>query len=228
MLLSVILPVHNEENIIKSTFDEIYREVKYVEKNSEFILVENGSVDNTFHVIKELAKGYKDTEVTVAPKGYGSAILQGLKVARGVFVSYLPSDGQVDLQVFPDLWKLSQENTWNIVKVKRLHRETIFRTFVSFCFSVIIALLFKTKFIDVNGSPRILKSTDVKSLHLKAKDSFIDAEMLIKASKLAWKIKEIPMTNLERTGGKSTRSYKTFVEFFLNIYKYRFGSLRHY
>lgn len=223
MLLSVILPVHNEEEIIRKTFSEIYKTVKKTTKDSEFILVENGSIDKTLEVARVIGSEYPNCKIEVSQKGYGRAIIEGISKARGEYICYMPSDGQVDMKAFPKLWNLAIKNTWEIVKVKRSNRENFNRKLVSISFSFFISFLFGTKIIDVNGSPRILKKRDIDILDLHSKDSFIDAEMLIKASKLKWMIKEIPMVNLDRVGGKSTRSIKTFVEFFSNIYKYKTG-----
>lgn len=225
MILSIILPVHNEQHIIEATFSEIYKKVKGIEADSEFILVENGSRDETLKVVNKLAKKFADTKVCIAPKGYGSAIIKGLTMSRGNYICYMPSDGQVDINVFGSLWSLAKEGKWEIVKVKRRGRENLTRTIVSRAFSLIIAILFQLKIIDINGSPRIIKKSDLARLDLKSTDSFIDCELLIKSKRLEWKIKEIPMLNLERMGGQSTRGINTFLEFFSNIYKYRFGDV---
>jgi len=221
--LSIILPVYNEEKIIKSSFEEIFKKVKETVKSSEFILVENGSKDKSLEEVKKISESYPFTTYTTAKKGYGSAVLKGLKLANGKYVCYMPSDGQIDLSVFPKLWKEVKSGKWNVVKVKRINRESFWRTIVSFSFSTIISLLFKTPSIDINGSPRIFEKKYLGILDLKSKDSFIDAEFLIKITRLGWSIKEIPMENLLRIGGRSTRSIKTYIEFFSNIYKFKFG-----
>lgn len=219
--LSIILPVHNEEDIIETTFEEIYDKITNVEKSVEFILVENGSTDKTLQIAKKIAAKHKSTKWTTSPKGYGSAILKGIKIANGKYVCYMPSDGQVDMNVFRSIWEDAQKEKWQIVKAKRKNRESFARTLVSKVFCQTISLLFNTPKIDVNGSPRIIRKDHLNSLKLVSGDSFIDAEMVIKASKLNWKIKETEMPNLDRAGGKSTRSYKTFLEFFNNIFLYK-------
>lgn len=220
--LSVILPVHNEADIIEATFQDIYKAVRKTVKSSDFILVENGSQDNSLQVSKKICQKYTDTRFAVAPKGYGSAVLKGLELARGKYVCYMPSDGQISLEVFPQLWAKAKTGKWQLVKVKRTTRESFWRTFVSISFSIIMWLFFKTPLVDINGSPRIFERRYLPALDLKSKDSFIDAEFLIKLTRLGWSVREIPMRTLPRLGGKSTRSIKTFFEFFVNIYKFKF------
>lgn len=222
--LSIVLPVHEEEYIIEATFKEIYKNILKAEKSVEFILVENGSTDRSPDIVKKIAQRYKNTKEAASPKGYGNAVLKGLQIAKGKYFCYMPSDGQVDLNIFKNTWKESQKDKWHIVKAKRINRESFARTLASKAFAQTISFLFNAPKIDVNGSPRIIRKDHFNLLKLVSRDSFIDAEMLIKASKLNWRIKEIPMKNLDRTGGKSTRSYKTYLEFFKNILLYKMKS----
>lgn len=219
--LSLVLPVHNEEDIIEKVTDEVIIALNKLKIRYEVILVENGSSDNSLAVIKKLSKNNKAVKWLVAEKGYGSAVIAGLNSAKGKFLGYMPSDGQVDLKILSKLWNSTKKNQFDLLKVKRVTRENLSRSIVSYSFSTIIFLLFGTRYIDVNGSPRIFKKEYFDILSLRSKDSFIDAELLIKASKLKWKIKELPMENIDRYGGKSTRSLKTFMEFFKNIFNYR-------
>jgi glycosyltransferase involved in cell wall biosynthesis len=219
--LSLILPVYNQEDIIHPVYKSIFSKLRLLKINFECILVENGSTDNTKKITRNLADKYPRTTAISVTKGYGSAVISGLKIAKGKFVSYMPSDGQVDLTVFPELWKLALTRKYQIVKIRRINRESVIRTVISRFLSQIISLKYRTPNIDINGSPRILRLADARSLNLKYRDSFIDSEMVIKAKMLDWKIKEIPMKNLDRFGGKSSRNWRTYFEFIKNVITYR-------
>lgn len=225
ILLSLVLPVHNEEEIIEKVFKKIFTTLKKTNISFEIILVENGSKDNTLKTIQKLSRKFSNTKVTISKKGYTRAIKAGIKIAKGKYVCYMPSDGQADENKIEKLFKLIIDNKYDLVKVKRVSRENIIRFLVSISFDLTIFLVFGTKFVDVNGSPRILLKEKFNLLDIKSNDSFGDGEMLIKASILNWKIKEIPMQNIERYGGKSTRSINTFIEFFRNIYNYKTGTI---
>jgi glycosyltransferase involved in cell wall biosynthesis len=215
--LSLILPVYNQEDIIAPVYKTIYQTINKLGISFECILVENGSVDETRSVTQKLAQIYPHTISISTTKGYGSAVISGLEVARGKYFCYMPSDGQVDLSVIPLLWKLAKSHKYKIVKIRRFNRESIIRSFISKLLSSIISLRFQTPSIDINGSPRIIQLDDIKKLHLSYRDSFIDAEMTVKANRLGWNIIEIPMQNLDRFGGKSSRNWKTYLEFIKNV-----------
>lgn len=222
--LSLVLPVHNQEDIIEPVLKNIIEILNKLKIQYEVLLIENGSKDNTHKVISKLSRKYSNVSSFKTSKGYGSAVLFGLRKAKGEFISHMPSDGQIDMSVFTKLWKNNIKNDFDIIKIRRSSRETKTRFYLSKTFSLILRVMFNTPLIDVNGSPRILSREKMLSLKLKSTDSFIDAEMLIKSKKLNWRIKEIPMKHIERAGGKSTRNYKTYLEFIRNILIYKINS----
>ena len=219
--LTLVLPVHNQECIIEQVYQDIERMLKGLSISYECILVENGSTDKTLDVVKRIAHHYISVRRFSSKKGYGHAVLRGLSEAKGKYVSYMPSDGQVDLSVFPVLWKSIQADTWDIVKVKRMTRETVLRVIVSNVFSRIISYIFSIPAIDINGSPRIFLRKWLPLLDLSYGDSFIDVEFVVKSHDFGLRIVEFPMNTLPRAGGKSTRSLKTFIEFFMNIWQFK-------
>ena len=218
---SLVLPVLDEEDIIERVVADIKRVLDKSFINFEMILVDNGSIDNTWDKINTLAANDKRIRLTKTIKGYGSAVLAGLKIAKGDFVGYMPSDGQIENNVLPILWKEINSSNIDLVKIKRTNRESTIRFIRSKIFNILARLLFPINVLDINGSPRIFRRVKLQTLDLKYKDSFIDTEFAIKAHILNWKIKEIPMKNLERTGGTSTVRIKTVIEFITNLVNYR-------
>jgi glycosyltransferase involved in cell wall biosynthesis len=221
IFLSLTLPVHNEEDIIEKIVEEIIRELNKCKITYELLLIENGSKDKSLDKLIALSKKYKNVRYFISLQGYGNAILKGLSKSQGKYVGYMVSDGQVDLSIFPKL--ILNASKYDLVKVKRITRENFGRTFVSLSFDLIIRFLFNSKFLDINGDPRIFLRKELQTLNLQSKDSFIDAEFTIKLSKLNWKVLEIPIKNIDRYGGKSTRHFGTFIEFFKNIFDYKFS-----
>jgi glycosyltransferase involved in cell wall biosynthesis len=88
---SIIVPVYNEEDAVKITLDKI-RDMKLHEK-FEFLFIDDGSVDNTFDIIKDYpVKAIRHT----ANKGYGAALKTGIRRATGAKVILMDGDGQHD------------------------------------------------------------------------------------------------------------------------------------
>lgn len=223
IFLSLTLPIHNEEDIIEKVVEEVIQSLNKCKITYEILLIENGSKDKSLEKLVILSKKHKNVRYYISPQGYGSAILKGLKESKGRYVGYMPSDGQVDLSILQKL--INNVSRYDLVKVKRVTRENFGRTLISLTFNLTIAILFNSRLLDINGDPRIFLRKELKTLKLKSKDSFIDAEFTIKLSKLNWSVLEIPIKNIERYGGKSTRHFGTFLEFFKNIYAYKFSPI---
>lgn len=221
--LSLVLPVHNQAEIIESVVKEIVKVINSIGIGYEILMVENGSSDKTLYVLKQLTKKNNKLKYLVAPKGYGSAVIAGLKKSHGDYVSYMPSDGQLDPKLLIELWGLVTSSNYDMVKIRRITREGPIRFWRSKIFNILARSWHSipNSISDINGSPRIFKRKWLKELDLTYIDSFIDTELAVKANYLHWRIKEISANTLPRVGGKSTVNYRTVIEFLRNILTFR-------
>lgn len=90
MKISVIIPVYNAEKVIERTIESI---VNQNYSNYEVILVDDGSNDNSYEIIKKISKKYKNIfAYTKKNEGPGMTRLFGLKKATGELLYFLDSD----------------------------------------------------------------------------------------------------------------------------------------
>jgi len=84
--LTYVLPVHNEERLLRSTSLAIVDRVR-THPGSELILVENGSSDRSAQLIEELERELLGEPVRVlgsrTPKGMGYAVRRGIELSSG-------------------------------------------------------------------------------------------------------------------------------------------------
>ncbi len=218
---SLVLPVLNEEDIIGPVVDSISAQLKKLPISYEIVLVENESTDSSLKVIQGMAKKDKHIVVTTTKRGYGSALIAGIKKASGEYIGYMPSDGQIDVTILPEMWKEVEKKQYDAVKISRKNRESRVRFVRSKIFNILTRILYPIDVIDINGSPRIVAKNKMKQIDLTYPDSFIDTEFAVKAHYLGWKQKELPMKNLDRLGGKSTVQFATVIEFLRNLRDFR-------
>lgn len=110
-LMSVVAPMFNEEKGIPAFIAEVIRYVEPLGYPFEIVLVDDGSKDKTFEVVKSVAQ--KDSRVKVIrfSRNFGqqAALLAGLKYARGDFMVMLDSDLQHPPELIPQLVKKYEE-----------------------------------------------------------------------------------------------------------------------
>ncbi len=109
-LISVIIPCYNEGSVLKKSIDEILKSLLTFTNKFEIILVEDGSDDNTFDVIKEIGEGNESIRYIRFARNFGkeAAIHAGLINAKGDAVVVMDADLQHPpelLKRFYDYWK---------------------------------------------------------------------------------------------------------------------------
>ena len=68
--LSVIVPVYNEEKILNDTIENLYYSLQKFSSDFEILIIENGSIDNTYKIAKSLESGFPNIKTVhyVAPQ----------------------------------------------------------------------------------------------------------------------------------------------------------------
>src|SRR4029077_20343230 len=89
MLVSVVLPVHDQADHIATVVGEYTSAVARMPLEYEIVLVPNGSRDASDAVCEELARNDAHVRsVPLAQGGWGHAVRQGLAAARGYLLCY--------------------------------------------------------------------------------------------------------------------------------------------
>lgn len=97
MFVSVCIPCYRSEKTLARVVQSVREEfAKHPEHSVQFVLVNDGSPDNTFRVIEELATTSDDVVGVDLSRNYGqvSAKLAALQYADGDAVVYMDDDGQ--------------------------------------------------------------------------------------------------------------------------------------
>ncbi len=199
--VSVIVPVYNEEKIIAANSKKISEFLQQKCFEFEILLCNNGSTDSTLEKAEELAKKDKRfVAESVGKKGIGLAVKKGFSAASFENIVFFPIDISFNLSFITQAIELLNEKKADIVigskgakgsRVKRPFARKIY----SFCYGLLLNLLFGLKISDTTGTLAFKKSrTKSALLSAKSEDAFVAAEFLINAKKQGLKITEIPVT----------------------------------
>ncbi|XZJ41468.1 glycosyltransferase [Clostridium perfringens] len=92
--LSIIIPVYNAEKYLDKCLDNI---INQSFNNYEIILVNDGSTDNSEKIVDDYVNKYSNIiKINKKNGGPGAARDEGLKIARGNYISFVDSDDYVD------------------------------------------------------------------------------------------------------------------------------------
>jgi polyisoprenyl-phosphate glycosyltransferase len=96
MMYSIIIPVYKSQNIIAETITKTIDELKKCNVHFEIILINDGSPDNSWEVIKKLIQEYKEIKAINLIKNYGqhNAVLCGFEHAKGDYIITMDDDLQ--------------------------------------------------------------------------------------------------------------------------------------
>jgi glycosyltransferase involved in cell wall biosynthesis len=85
--VSIVIPVYNEEAILRTAIVDLRERLSPLGWNYEIIIAENGSRDQTAAIAKGLCEKYRELRtLSAAEPNYGTALREGIRAARGMFV----------------------------------------------------------------------------------------------------------------------------------------------
>jgi dolichol-phosphate mannosyltransferase len=219
MEISIIIPTFNEEETIKEFFKKI-KEIKPKLKSFELIIVDD-SLDNTAKVAKNLMKKFRIKGIVlkrIGKRGKGSAIRDGLKLAKGEYIVLIDADLQYPVEKIPTLVEKLKE--CDIVNTKRLRKDHFYRKLLGLAFRILVLLLFGLT-IETQSTFRAFRREVKEKIDFKADSWAWDVEFLYKAKKAGFKICSYPVIYGERKKGRSKVSFITSIKMFFELLKIR-------
>lgn len=228
VVFSVIVPAHNESENLKILLPRLMSALEVLE-SFEVILVDNASNDATRTVVGDFQKTYPHLRLVAEPTlGYGRAVLTGLQASSGGYLGTIRADNQEKSE---DLVRMLQATAREKVDLYKAVRQTrtndgLKRIVISLIFNFLFQHLFGLKSRDLNASPKVFTRHFYEFARLESLDWFIDAEMVIKAEKLGFTVREVEIEYLPRLKGKSNVRMRHLFEFLGNMVRW-YGRLLH-
>lgn len=176
--ISVIIPCYLEEAVIKISYDRISKVMNKLDNyNYELVFINDGSTDNTYNILLDIAKEDSNVKIINFSRNFGhqAAVMAGLRNCTGDNAIIIDADMQDPPEVIPDMLNLWEEGN-EVVYGKRKTREgeTYFKTFTAKTF---YRVLKKLSDIDIpvdTGDFRLIDRKVVDSLcNLKEHNKYI-------------------------------------------------------
>jgi hypothetical protein len=201
---SLFIPVYNEEKIIEKNLSKIFNKLNELNLDYEIIVADDGSTDSTGRIVKELRKKYENLRLYRSEKnlGRGEILSVSFKTANGKYIGFMDIDLATDLNYIKDL--IENLKNADVVTGSRWLKESLvkrefFRWMISFFYNkFLLKVLFNSRVKDhqcgFKGFKKEVALKLVKECGVRKDRRWAwDTEMLIRAQRHGYNIKEFPV-----------------------------------
>jgi len=220
--LSIVAPAYNEEVIIAETIEGWESYIRKEKLDAEVVICNDGSVDKTGEILAKLQKKYPNLIIceNKPNKGYGMAICNAIKHAKGKLIMTIDSDGQFNVNSYKKLHRKLISGNYDLVTGYRYRKkDNLMRIIADRCFSLIMRTTFGLKFKDTNCAQKLYYAKVIKNIPIEACGYPVPTEIMVKAAGLGAKIGEVGVVHNERKKGASKlKLFKTSI----NVLKFLF------
>lgn len=217
-LLSIIIPVYNEEKIIETTLKQVINFFDQKEIEYELIVVDNDSTDGTKEILQKFASRLEI--ITASEHGKGYAVKQGVFAASGDLIIFFDADLSAPLSEFDNLVQYTAR--YDIVigsraLIRRLvqKHQACWKESLGRLGNLLIRLVLNLPYKDTQcGFKLFNKKAAALFYHLTISGWGFDFEWLYLAKKAQLKVVEVPIkwSNRAESKVKKIDYWKTFWE----------------
>jgi glycosyltransferase involved in cell wall biosynthesis len=194
--LSIVMPCLNEAETLETCIRKAQRALSEHHISGEVIVADNGSTDGS----REIARRAGARVVDVERKGYGNALMGGIRQARGTFVAMGDADDSYDFTaIYPFVEKLREG--YDLVMGNRFAggiapgaMPPLHRYLGNPVLSGIGRLFFASGCGDFHCGLRAFRRDTVAKMDLRTTGMEFASELVVKATLFNLKITEVPVT----------------------------------
>ena len=174
--LYIVIPAYNEEENIAQVVDDWYPVVEKYNGDGEsrLVIIDDGSKDNTYEILKTCAEERPLMLPLTKPNGgHGATVLYGYHYALEHGADYIfqtDSDGQTLPEEFPPFWE-ERENYDMVIGWRRGRQDGGSRVFVTKTLKAVIKVCFGVTVTDANTPYRLPPDEDGNTAEIYRTDS---------------------------------------------------------
>jgi dolichol-phosphate mannosyltransferase len=203
VIVSVVVPLLDEAENLPRLHAEIVDAMADLDVGWEVVYVDDGSRDNSPHILAQLVELDSRVQVITFNRNYGqsTAMIAGVEAAVGDWIATLDADGQNDPKDIPLMWAvISRQKTDGVTGV-RVHRaDGWVKRVASRVANHVRNRVLDDEIADVGCSTRILpKQAILGAARFEGMHRFLPT--LVRAG--GYRIDELPVNHRPRIAGRS-------------------------
>ena len=195
--LTLVIPAKNEPESLPYVLMELKK------LNMNFLIV----LEKTDYVTINSIEKFRSNMIFQEKKGYGDAILLGIKNVETKYFSIFNADGSFDPYELKGMYNQINDDSLDIIFASRYKKkagsedDTIITLLGNKFFSMVGKIFFKLPISDILYTYVMGDTQKVLLLNLRQKDFTLCVELPIKAKRNSLKISDIPSNEKSRIGG---------------------------
>jgi glycosyltransferase involved in cell wall biosynthesis len=226
-VISVVIPVHNEERSVALLHDELRSALEPLGIEWEAIFVDDGSGDGTFAALTRLHNQTDNVRVVRLRRNFGkaAALVAGFDQARGETVVTIDGDLQDDPAEIPRLLAKLDEGFDLVSGWKTRRRDPLSRRILSRVFNTVTSRFSGVRLHDMNCGLKAYRAEVVHGLRLYGE---LHRFIPVLAHYRGFRIAELPVNHRPREHGGSRYGIERYLRGFLDLLTVSFiGRYRH-
>ncbi len=214
--LYIVIPAYNEEANIERVIKDWYPIVDKIGNGSRLVILDDGSKDSTYRIMKEQAEKLPAFEPITKPNsGHGATVLYGYRYAVEAGADYVfqtDSDGQTLPEEFWPFWELRASQDM-VIGHRKGRQDGLSRVFVTKTLKFVLWLCFQVGITDANTPFRLMKASVLKEQLKLVPENFNLSNVMISViyAKKQLKVKYMPVTFRPRQGGVNSINMKRII-----------------
>ena len=218
-VLSIIVPVFNEEKGIENVVKTLQKILEVSNLKYEIIIVDDGSTDKSADILKNI-EGIKFIQ---HPRniGYGGALKTGIKKAKGDYIIITDGDGTYPNEMIPELVKYIYENDMVVgARAKDSKNIATLRKPMKWFLGKLANYLADTDIPDLNSGLRVFKKDiALQFFHIFPSGFSFTTTITLAMHCNDYDVKYIPIEYGKREGKSKIRPIKDTLNFIQLIWR---------
>ncbi|CAK1248652.1 glycosyltransferase family 2 protein [Fructobacillus evanidus] len=207
-VLSLIVPVHNEEDTIQIFYDAIQKIKPEVGATIDFHFIDDGSTDKTLPILRDLVNRDSDVHYVSFSRNFGkeAGLYAGLQQAKGDYVAVMDVDLQDPPELLPQMLSEVQSGEYDAVGTRRADRkgEAKLRSWFSAQFYKWMNKISQTHLVDGARDYRVMTRQMVNAILSLSENQRFSKGIF---TWVGFRTKYIPYENRERVAGTTSWSF---------------------
>jgi glycosyltransferase involved in cell wall biosynthesis len=203
--ISVFLPSHNEEGNVERVVRGFIETLPRFGDDYEVIVVNDGSRDRTREIAERLADANPHVRVVnhEVNRGYGGAVISGIRAARMPYILLADGDGQFDPN---DIGKLTaMVPQFDVVAGRRVRRaDHLMRRINGKAWTTLVRMVLRIGISDIDCGFKLFKREFVDGMELHSQGAMISTELMARLYGRGARVCEVDVNHLARTSGEQS------------------------